>query len=155
LQRAGLVDEPPSCDVGPYLTQIVESAGDRIILPADILNFDDFFRADDALEVNEKAYQKRLVKPDDAGHLLNELNKVLPSVDDWSVENLERFLKEDFCVNMEIKIGQIIHALRVALTGKAAGFGMFDTMAILGKDRCVSRIGIMLEELAQNKSDAV
>ena len=155
LQSAGLVDEPPSCETGPYLNQIVDAAGDRIILPADILNFDDFFRADDQLEINEKAFQKRIVKPDDAGHLLNELNKVLRCVDDWSVENLEKVLKEDFCVNMEIKIGQIIHALRVAVTGKAAGFGMFETLAILGKEKSVRRIDLMLEEIASGSNDAV
>ena len=148
LQKAGLVAEPPGCDTGPYLDQIVQAAGDRIILPADILNFDDFFRADDQLEINEKAFQKRLVKPDDAGHLLSELNKVLSCVDDWSVENLECVLKEEFCVNMDIKIGQIIHALRVAVTGKAAGFGMFETLSILGKEKSARRIELMLEELA-------
>ena len=124
-------------------------------MPADILNFDDFFRADDQLEINEKAFQKRIVKPDDAGHLLNELNKVLRCVDDWSVENLEKVLKEDFCVNMEIKIGQIIHALRVAVTGKAAGFGMFETLAILGKEKSVRRIDLMLEEIANGSNEAV
>ena len=35
-----------------------------------------------------------------------------------------------------IKIGQIIHAVRVAVTGKAVGFGLFETLAILGKERC-------------------
>ena len=155
LQRANLVEDPPACEAGPYLNQIVEAAGDRIILPADILNFDDFYREDDQLEINEKAFQKRIVKPDDAGHLLNELNKVLRCVDDWTVENLEHVLKEEFCVNMEIKIGQIIHALRVAVTGKAAGFGMFETLAILGKEKSVRRIDLMLEELANASKGAV
>ena len=40
-----------------------------------------------------------------------------------------------------IKIGQIIHALRVAVTGKGVGFGMFETLAILGRDRVLARIG--------------
>ena len=44
---------------------------------------------------------------------------------------LERLLQE-FVEAEGIKIGQIIHALRVAVTGKAVGFGMFETLAILG-----------------------
>jgi glutamyl-tRNA synthetase len=32
-----------------------------------------------------------------------------------------------------IRHGQIIHALRVAVTGKTTGFGLFDSLAILGK----------------------
>ena len=39
-----------------------------------------------------------------------------------------------------IKIGQIVHALRVAVTGKAVGFGLFETLAILGRERCLARI---------------
>ena len=40
------------------------------------------------------------------------------------------------------QIGQIIHALRVAVTGKAVGFGMFETLAILGRERrCGASIG--------------
>ena len=39
-----------------------------------------------------------------------------------------------------IKIGDIVHAVRVAVTGKAVGFGLFDTLAILGRERCLARI---------------
>ena len=42
---------------------------------------------------------------------------------------------DDFVQAEGIAIGQIIHALRVAVTGKAVGFGVFETLAILGKDR--------------------
>ena len=47
----------------------------------------------------------------------------------------------------EIKIGQIIHALRVAVTGKGVGFGMFETLEVLGKDSCLKRIDRTLAKL--------
>jgi glutamyl-tRNA synthetase len=34
----------------------------------------------------------------------------------------------------------LIHALRVAVTGKAVGAGMFETLVLLGRDRCLNRI---------------
>ena len=34
----------------------------------------------------------------------------------------------------------MIHALRVAVTGKAVGFGMFEILEILGRDSCLARI---------------
>ena len=40
----------------------------------------------------------------------------------------------------DFQIGQIIHALRVAVTGKAVGFGLYETLAVLGKERCLARI---------------
>jgi len=39
-----------------------------------------------------------------------------------------------------IKIGPIIHPVRVALTGQSIGLGLFDALAILGKERCLRRI---------------
>ncbi|MEM8734129.1 MAG: hypothetical protein AAGG44_07900, partial [Planctomycetota bacterium] len=48
----------------------------------------------------------------------------------------------------EIKFNQIIHALRMSTTGKAAGFGMFDTLAILGKESCLLRIQSTIKAIA-------
>jgi glutamyl-tRNA synthetase len=39
-----------------------------------------------------------------------------------------------------LTIGQVNQALRVAVTGKAVGFGTYETLAILGRERCLSRI---------------
>ena len=43
-------------------------------------------------------------------------------------------------VSRSIKMGDIIHALRVAVTGKAVGLGMFDTVEIVGRESCLARI---------------
>ena len=149
LQASKLLPDPVECDSGPYVSAIVEAAEDRVAVAGDILQFDDFFAADDELVYDEKGFEKRLVKPDDAGHLLNELVKVLSATDEFTAENLETVIK-GFCDTMEIKIGQIIHALRVAVTGKTSGFGMFDSLAILGKERSLNRIRNSLQRLEQS-----
>ena len=59
-----------------------------------------------------------------------------------------------FCETQEIKIGDIIHALRVSVTGKAAGFGMFDTLAILGREKVVNRITLALQKLDDENTGA-
>ena len=64
---------------------------------------------------------------------------ILAGAEVFDAENLDRLLHE-FVEAEGIKIGQIIHAIRVAVTGKAVGFGMFDTLAILGKASCLARI---------------
>ena len=46
-----------------------------------------------------------------------------------------------------IKIGQIIHAVRVAVTGQSIGLGLFDTLAILRKERCLRRIGRTMSQV--------
>lgn len=148
LQKANLVSDPVACEQGELISQIVEAAGDRICMAGDILTFDTFFIADEDMEFDEKPFQKRMVKPANAGFLLAEFNKVLNVTDDFDAAALETTL-HGFCENQGIGVGDVIHALRVAVTGKAAGFGMFDTLAILGRQRCCNRIQIALDELAK------
>ncbi len=146
LQKAGLLTDPVECEQGDYLKQIIEAADDRIVMAGDILKFDTFFVPDDQLEYEEKAFQKRLVKPEQAGHLINEFNAMIATAPEFTASALESEL-QSFCQSHNIELGDIIHALRVALTGQAAGFGMFDTMAILGRQRCINRINRALDQL--------
>ena len=139
LQQAGYVADPPPCATAPHLTKILEAAGDRVKVAGDILDYADFYVADDELEYDEKTVEKRLRKPDEARALLAEFREQLATVEDFEPDSLEKCLK-DFVEAKGIKIGQIIHALRVATTGKAVGFGMFDTLAILGREHCLARI---------------
>jgi len=139
LQRAGLVGSPPSDEVRRTLAQVIEAAGDRIKVAGDVLNFPEFFVADDALEYDEKALEKRLRKPDEAAGLLAKFRDQLAAAQPFDAPTLESLLHQ-FVEAEEIKVGQIIHALRVAVTGKAVGLGMFETLAILGRERCLGRI---------------
>lgn len=145
LQRAGWVGNPPTEATLEYLQEIIEAAGDRIQIAGDILEFDDFFRADDQLIYDEKAFGKRIANAPDAIRLLADLRKELAEVQAFDPGTLEQTIKS-FVEQKGIKIGQIIHALRVAVTGKAVGFGTFDTLAILGKDRCLRRIDQTLQK---------
>jgi glutamyl-tRNA synthetase len=146
LQQAGLVSSPPPCDIGPKLTQIVDAAGGRIVVAGDILEYADFFVADDELAYDEKAFDKRIRRPENAAGLLARFSERLSDVNDFQPPALEEALKE-FVAAEQINIGDIIHALRVAVTGKAVGFGMFETLSILGKAHCVARIDVALNRL--------
>ncbi len=139
LQSAGLVSEPPPCEIADRLSRILEAAGDRIKMAGDILDFDYLFVSADKLSYDEKALQKRVVGDSAAAPLLRDFVAALPTIEPFDAATIETGLKE-FCASKEIKIGQIIHALRVATTGQAAGFGMFDTLEVLGREQVVARI---------------
>lgn len=148
LQRAGLVADPPPCTVGPQLRPILEAAGDRIVMAGDVLNHDDFFCETQQLVYDEKAFQKRVMK-DGAVELLSKFRELLAGTEDFSSDNLHTVM-QSFVEAEAIKIGQIIHAVRVAVTGKAVGFGMFETLEILGKTRCLERIDRTLQLAAES-----
>ncbi len=139
LQQAGLVSAPPPCDTAPYLTRILEAAGDRIKVAGDILDYDEFFTPDDQLKYDEKDFEKRLRGDAAAVELLRGYREPLAQVEPFETAALEANLKE-YLAARGAKIGQIIHALRVATTGKSVGLGMFDGLAILGRERCLKRI---------------
>ena len=144
LQRATLVADPPPCDTAPYVTRILEAAGDRIKVAGDIVDYDDFFVSDGDLKYDEPALEKRLRKPPGARDLLQEFRAELASVEPFTAERIEQTLHA-FVQQHGIKPGDIVHAVRVAVTGKSVGFGLFDTLAILGRDRSLARIDRALE----------
>jgi glutamyl-tRNA synthetase len=139
LQKAGLVSDPTPCEVGPKLTRIVEASGDRIKTAGDILGYADFFFvADDQLAYDEKDFQKRVALPQ-AKELLTKFRAVLATIEPFEVGLLEDALKR-FVEEQGIKIGDIVHALRIAVTGKSVGPGVYDCLAILGRESSLARI---------------
>jgi len=120
------------------LRQVVEAAGDRIKVAGDILEFADFFLPDDQLPYDEQAFDKHVRKPG-AAELLRKFRECLAAAEPFDAPALEA-LMHAFVAAEGIKIGEIIHAVRVAVTGKSVGLGLFDSLAILGRDHCLARI---------------
>lgn len=139
LEKAGLVPTPLVDDLDAYVTAILEAAGDRIKVAGDILDYSDFFAPPDELDYDERALEKRLIKPPEALALLSGFRRKLADVDRFDASSLEQLLRL-YVEEQDIKIGQVIHALRVAATGKSVGFGMFEILEILGRDRSLTRI---------------
>jgi glutamyl-tRNA synthetase len=149
LQQAGLVPDPLPDGLHGRLSAIVEAAGDRIKVAGDIFEFADFFAPDDGLTYDEAAWQKRLVKPAEARGLLSRFHDRLARSEDFTAAGIEQTMQQ-FVQDESIGVGQIIHAVRVAVTGKSVGFGMFETLAILGRERCLNRIAIALQKLSSS-----
>ncbi|MEX2176280.1 MAG: glutamate--tRNA ligase, partial [Pirellulaceae bacterium] len=145
LQQAGLAAEPTPCEIGPKLTQIIEASGDRLKTAGDILLYADFFFvADEQLVYDEKDFAKR-VAPPAAKELLTKFRSVVAGVEPFEVAPLEEALKR-FLAEQGIKVGDIVHTLRVAVTGKSVGPGVYDCLAILGREACLARIDRALKK---------
>jgi glutamyl-tRNA synthetase len=137
LQQAGLVPTPAPCEVGPKLSRIVEAAGDRLKVLGDILAYSEFFFREE-VEFDEAAFDKQLRRAG-AAALLARFKDRLATVEPFEPQPLEAALQA-FLTDEGIKPGDIIHAVRVAVTGKSVGPGLYDCLAILGKPACLERI---------------
>jgi glutamyl-tRNA synthetase len=121
------------------LANVIRHAGDRVKVSGDILDFVDFFMPDDQLPYDEAAKAKRITEPPEAIPLLRAFRDELAKQDDFSHTALEQLMQQ-FLGDRNRKIADFIHALRVAVTGKSVGLGMFETLEILGKERTLRRI---------------
>lgn len=141
LLKSGLVTEE-KLDRSE-IARIVAALADRLKLFSDILSYDEFFVSCDQLKYDEAAFEKRIRKPEKARELLTKYLSVLEKSPSFQAADLENEFKE-WMASEGIGYGDIIHALRIAVSGKATGPGMFECLELLGRDRCVKRIQLAI-----------
>ena len=146
LVNAGLIEETADEQTRDFSGRLITVLGDRLKLFSDILEYSDFFLADDLLPYDEKAFAKRVRTPPEASALLTRFRDQLATADPFDASTLEPLMRA-FVESEQIKIGQIIHAARVAVTGKPTGPGLYDCLALLGQDHCLARIDRALGRL--------
>ncbi|MEX0717424.1 MAG: glutamate--tRNA ligase family protein [Planctomycetaceae bacterium] len=117
---------------------LVQLLGERLKVFGDILDFDYLLLPDDAFPYDEKAFDKRIRK-DPAPELLRGFRERLAAAESFDAASLEASMK-GFVEERGAKLGDIIHAVRVAVTGQATGPGMFETLEFLGREKCLARI---------------
>ncbi|MDO5552488.1 MAG: glutamate--tRNA ligase [Planctomycetia bacterium] len=139
-------DELSEGETRTLVMKLLEGAGDRIRVAGDILNFADFFDCDSNLKTDAEVWRKRMESDPDAAVLLGQWRQELErfSDEEFTAKNLETAMQE-FLEKKQIKASKIIHALRVATTGKGVGLGMFETLEILGKRRSFERMDAALQ----------
>jgi glutamyl-tRNA synthetase len=147
LVQAGVVtaDSP---GVEERTASIIAAAGDRVKVAGDILDYTDFFVPEEQLPYDDSAFRKVLADPA-AQALLEKLGGRLSTQEAFSPAALESLLQQ-FVADEGNTVGQVVRVLRVALTGKAVGFGLYDTMAILGRQSVLARIN---QALARAKGE--
>ena len=76
----------------------------------------------------------------DAPAILAGCRTQLEVVDSWSAEAVEAAVR-DFAEAQDLKLGKVAQPLRAALTGSNASPGIFEVMAVLGREESLARIG--------------
>jgi len=76
---------------------------------------------------------------DNARDVLGGLLSPLEALEYWSVETIEQTIRS-YADEKELKLGKIAQPLRAALTGRTTSPGIFDVVAVLGRDEALARI---------------
>jgi glutamyl-tRNA synthetase len=75
----------------------------------------------------------------EARALLEELSRELETVEEWTTETTELAIRS-FAEKRGVKLGNVAQPLRAALTGRTTSPPIFDVLAVLGKEECLSRV---------------
>jgi len=137
LQAADYVSKSPRADEMDYLRRVTALVRDRLVLLKNAPDAVSFFYRDD-FEYEEKGAKKHLAK-DTTPALLNAVIERLQAVELWDTESLDAAVREAGA-SMGCEGGAVIHPVRMAITGRTFGPGLFELMEVIGRDRCVARL---------------
>jgi len=98
----------------------------------------------------EPAAEKHLSVPGLAGHL-DALMEALKAVEPFSETAVEAALR-GVATDRNLKAGVLIHATRIALTGRTMSPGLFEVMVLLGRGETLSRLARLTAVLASRQS---
>jgi len=137
LRDAGLLDGRLTPEIEEYIRQVVEVLGERIKVGSDILVYGDFFFTPGV--AYEPAAAERYLKTPAAADLLAGLRDRIAAAPALGVAEAEALIR-GYAADRGVPAREIVHPTRVALTGKTAGPGLFELMALLGRERVVGRL---------------
>jgi glutamyl-tRNA synthetase len=139
LNKQGLGSYPTE-----YLIKVVDLVRERVNFVKDIPTYAPYlFSANFEFDEDYKTKHWKETTADVVKPLIEEFKKL----DEFTHDSTHDATK-GYCEAKGMKLKEIIHPLRLMLTGKSVGAGMFETMAVLGKEECISRMESALAKLA-------
>lgn len=118
------------------LENIVKLYQPRLSTLVDFLDWTDYLFLD---KVTISAEDKEKYLTTDKKEWFHLLGKKLSGLSDYGVATAEEVFRA-VVAQLGIKAGDLVHPVRVALTGKSVGPGLFETMAVLGKEKTIRRL---------------
>jgi len=130
-------------DLG-YLRNMAPLVQERVKTLAEVPSLVDFFFLDD-LDYDRSLILGKLEK-EQAMAILQRTIEVLKDLPDWKAETLEATVRP-LTEEMGMKAGPFFGVLRVAVTGRTASPPLFQTMEVLGREKCLQRLNVATAKL--------
>ncbi|MDO8580549.1 MAG: glutamate--tRNA ligase [Candidatus Omnitrophota bacterium] len=121
---------------GQRLRTIVDLYKGRMTTLKDFWGWTDFL-FEDSLRIDANIRQKHLAH--DLRKEFKLLSERLANTQPFDSSSTEKIFR-DLVAELGLKSSDLVHPVRVALTGKEVGPGLFDTISILGKEKTVQRL---------------
>jgi glutamyl-tRNA synthetase len=147
LERDLPPDVPRPVDEG-YILRMVPLIRERVKRLDDLKRFAEFFFLGDDLDysVSDLLGKAFAGHPQDATAALGAARERLASLPSWDEGSMEGALRP-LAESLSLKAGDLFMLIRVAVTGGPVAPPLFQSMAILGREHCLARLGRALERL--------
>ena len=137
MRSAGLLGEALSAHQEDYLRRVLETIRSRARTLVELAEMATYFFRDD-FDYDPKGVKKFFTLPGVA-ELLRKGKEALAGVEVFGTAETEAAYRR--LIEAEgLSGGALIHPTRLALTGRMVGPGLFDVVALLGKERCLQRL---------------
>lgn len=140
LTNAGLLPDPCPPERFAYLVQLMPLVQERLKLLTDVVEWTGFFLKE---EIEPPAKELLIPKKLDQQQTVLVLETLLTALkavpDQFQATDLEAVLHA-IPEQLGLKMGEVFMPLRVAVSGRTATPGMYETLAALGKKRVLDRI---------------
>lgn len=137
LLRKNLITEIQAVEEYNSVKSIIDVVRNRVKTLVELTEAMEYFFKD-VTEYDEKGQHKYFSRQD-AADLLRQGRDCLERIECFDVQHTEAAYRQ-LIEDLSIKSGDLIHPTRLALTGRMESPGLFDVMALLGKDRCLARM---------------
>ena len=127
------------------LRRIVPLIHERLKLLNEITDLVSFFFVEDVQHNADELVGKKMTG-ELAVNALESSSDKLSSLVEFDADSLENLLRP-LADELGLKTGQLFGTLRVATTGKSVAPPLFQTMEVLGRDKCLKRIDSALDVL--------
>src|ERR1700730_3325982 len=118
------------------LKQAMPSLKERAKTLIELIDGSYFIFADRPLEIEPKALA--VLTPENR-ELIGRLRLALQAANPWTAETTEAAMRT-FTEQHNLKLGAVAQPLRAALTGRTTSPGIFDVLAVLGREECLARL---------------
>jgi len=118
--------------------QLAGLVKERIKLLTEAPEMVEFLYRDDIVPEYASALKKGMT-PEIAVTLINEAIPALEAVTEWSHDSLESLFRT-LAESHQLKVGPAFTVFRIAVLGKAVTPPLFESMAVLGKERVLERL---------------
>jgi glutamyl-tRNA synthetase len=128
-----------------YISQVLSLIQERAKTLAEVPQLTSFFFLDE-LQYDRGLLVSKKLDTQSAAKAIMIASQKLEKVTNWDATVLESILRP-LAAELNLGTGEFFGLLRVAVTGRTAAPPLFQTMAVLGREKCLKRFKIALQSL--------